>query len=147
MDTFIPHKKYQQKPNSQPWFSPECSAAIAHRNHFFHLYHQNRCAANQAAFHKARNQCHKVLRDAKASYAESIQARIEQEKVGSREFWRITNKILNRGKSPIPSIINGPEIISSSLDKAKLFASIFSANSTLDDSNHPLPEFPSRTDC
>ena len=76
MDTFIPHKKYQQKPNSQPWFSPECAAAIAHRNHFFHLYQQNRCAATQAAFHKARNQCHKVLRDARTSYAESVQAMI-----------------------------------------------------------------------
>ena len=147
MDTFIPHKKYQQKPNSQPWFGPECAAAIAHRNHFFHLYHQNRCAANLEAFQRARNQCHKVLRDAKTSYAESVQTRIEQERLGSREFWRITNKVLNRGKSPIPTIINGPEVISASSEKAKLFASIFSSNSTLDDSDHPLPEFPSRTDC
>ena len=146
MDTFIPHKKYQQKPNSQPWFTPECAAAIAHRNHFFHLYHQNRCAVTQAAFHNARNQCQMVLRDAKSSYAKSIQDRIDQERLGSREFWRITNKILNRGKSPIPTIINGPEVISSSSDKAKLFGSIFASNSTLDDSNHPLPGFPSCTD-
>ena len=82
---------------------------------------------------------------AKNSYAESVQARIDQERLGSREFWRITNKVLNRGKSPISTIINGPEVISSSSDKAKLFARIFSSNSTLDDSNHPLPDFPLQT--
>ena len=32
------------------------------------------------------------------------------------------------------------------MDKAKLFASNFAKNSTLDDTGHPLPDFPSRTD-
>ena len=78
---------------------------------------------------------------------ESVQARISPERIESREFGRITNKIPSRGKSLVLSIINGPEVISSSSDKAKLFAGIFAANSTLDDSNHPLPDFPSRTNC
>ena len=113
MDTFIPHKNTNKSLIlSQPWFSPEYAAA--------------------AAFHRARK-CHKVLRVAKISYAESVQARIEKERLGSREFWRITNKVLNLGKSPIPTIINGRKVISSSSDKAKLFASIFSSNSTLDE--------------
>ena len=34
-DVYIPHRKYQVKPNSSPWFSAACAAAIAHRNHFF----------------------------------------------------------------------------------------------------------------
>ena len=145
IENFIPHKKYQQKPNSQPWFTPECAAAIAHRNHFFHLYHRNRCDETSAAFRTARNNCHRVLSEAKDAYALSIQARIDQEQLGSREFWRITNKVLNRGKSPIPAIINDPEVLSSSSDKAELFAKIFSVNSTLDDSNNPLPDFPPQT--
>ena len=146
IDIFIPHKKYQQKPNSQPWFTPECAAAIAHRNHYFHLYHQNRSDETLQSFKTARNHCHQVLSNAKSSYAESVQARIQQQKLGSREFWRITNKILNRGKPPIPALLNGPEILTSSSDKASIFASNFAKNSTLDDSGHPLPVFPSRTD-
>ena len=35
---YIPHRKYQVKPHSSPWISAACIAAIAHRNHFFHLY-------------------------------------------------------------------------------------------------------------
>ena len=35
MDVYIPHRKYQVKPHSSPWFSAACAAAIVHRNHFF----------------------------------------------------------------------------------------------------------------
>ena len=37
IDVYIPHRKYQVKPHSYPWFSVGCVAAIAHRNHFFRL--------------------------------------------------------------------------------------------------------------
>ena len=145
MECFIPSKKYQQRPNSQPWFTPECASSIAHRNHFFHNYHQNRTADSKAAFRTARNHCKRVLRNAKDSYAESVKARVAEQRLGSREFWRITNRVMNRGKSSVPTIINGPEVISSARDKAKLFAMNFASNSTLDDHGHPLPDFPSRT--
>ena len=35
IDVYIPHRKYQVKPHSSPWFSAACAAAIVHRNHFF----------------------------------------------------------------------------------------------------------------
>ena len=147
MESFIPCKKYQQRPNSQPWFTPECAAAIAHRNHFFHLYHKDRFNETaEANFKAARSHCQRILRNATDTYAQSIQEKIGNQRVGSREFWRITNNVLNRGKATIPTIINGPEVISSSIDKANLFASNFASNSTLEERGHPLPEFPSRTD-
>ena len=146
METYIPSKTYQQKPNSQPWFTPECAAAIAHRNHFFHLYHQNRTDETKAEFKNARNHCKRVLRNAQQSYAESIQARIGQEALGSKEFWRITNKVLGRGKAAIPTLIEGPTQVISSTDKANIFASKFAAHSTLDDLGCPLPDFPPVTD-
>ena len=34
-EVYIPHRKYQVKPHSSPWFSAACAAAIVHRNHFF----------------------------------------------------------------------------------------------------------------
>ena len=37
-----------------------------------------------------------VLRNAKDSYAAAIQSRIENERLGSREFWKITNKVLKK---------------------------------------------------
>ena len=42
IDVYIPHCKYQFKAHSSPWFSAACATAIVHRNHFFHLYQQNK---------------------------------------------------------------------------------------------------------
>ena len=59
--------------------------------------------------------------------------------------WRIPNSVLNKGKSAITPLFNGPEMLSSASDKAKLFTENFSKNSNLDDSAIFLPVFPSRT--
>ena len=58
---------------------------------------------------------------------------------------QIANTILNKGKSTIPPLFNGPEVLSSASDKEKLFAENFSKNSNLDDSSIYLPVFSSRT--
>ena len=42
-------------------------------------------------------------------------------------------------------LFNGPKVLSSASDKAKLFFENFSKNSNLDDSETSLPVFPSRT--
>ena len=55
-------------------------------------------------------------------------------KLGSLEFWRITSSVPNKGKSTIPPLFNGSEMLFSASDKAKLFAKNFSKNSNLDDS-------------
>ena len=55
------------------------------------------------------------------------------------------NLALVTSKSAIPPLFNGPEVLSSASDKAKLFAENFSLNSNLDDSGVSLPVFPSRT--
>ena len=57
----------------------------------------------------------------------------------------IANNVLNKGKSTIPPLFNGLEVLSSASDKAKLFAENFSKNSNLDNSGISLPVFPSRT--
>ena len=147
MNCFIPSKKFQQRPNSQPWFTPECAAAIAHRNHFFHVYQQNRDDDNaHAEFNAARNYCRRILRNSKCSYAQTIRTEISNERPGTCGFWKISRKVLNSGKASVPTLIHGPEVISSSSEKAKLFAANFASNSTLDDQGHTLPDFPQLTD-
>ena len=87
-------------------------------------------------FRQASNCCKRALEAAKLAYAN---------KFGSRDLWQIANSILNKGKSAIPSLFSGPEVLSSASDKAKLFAENFSKKSNLDDSGISLPVFPSRT--
>ena len=87
----------------------------------------------------------RVLEAAKLAYATKTNESITSQKLGSRDFWRTANSVLNKGKSAIPPLFNGLEVLSSASDKAKLFAKNFSNNSNLDDSGISLPVFPSRT--
>ena len=142
---YIPHCKYQVKPHSSPWFSAACAAAIVHRNHFFRYYQQNKSSESKVKFRKASNRCKRVLEVAKLAYATKTKESITSQKLGSRDFCRIANSVLNKGKSAIPPLFSRPEVLSSASDKVKLFAKNFSKNSNLDGSGISLPVFSSRT--
>ena len=121
------------KPRSSPWFPASCAAAIVHRNHFFCLYQKDKSSDSKVRFRQASNRCKRVLEAAKRPYADKKES-IASQQIGSRDFWGIANSVLNKGKSAIPPLFNGPEVLSSASDKAKLFAENFSKNSNLDDS-------------
>ena len=67
------------------------------------------------------------------------------QKLGSRDFWRITNRVFNKDKSVIHPLLNTSEWLSSASDKVKLFARNFSRDSNLDGLGTSWPIFPSRT--
>ena len=74
----------------------------------------------------------KGLEAAKLAYANKTKASITSHKHDSPDFWQIANSVLNKGKSVIPPLFNGPEVLYSASDKAKLFAENFCINSYLD---------------
>ena len=145
IDVYITHRKYQIKPHSSPWFSAACAAAIINRNHFFRLYQKDKSSDSKVKFRQTINRCKRVLQAVKRAYANKRKESITSQKLGSRDFWRIANRVINKSKSAIPPLFNGPKVLSSASDKAKLFAENFSMNSNLDDSGISLHVFPSRT--
>ena len=145
IDVYKPHRKYQVKPHSSPWFSAACAAAIVHKNHFFCLYQKEKSSDSMVQFRQASNHCKKVFEAAKLAYANKTKESISSQKLGSRDFWQIAKSVLNKGKSAIPPLFNGPEVLPSASDKAKLFAEDFSLNSNLDHPGISLPVFPSTT--
>ena len=117
----------------------------SYRNHFIRLYQREKSFDSKVKFRRASNRCKRVLEAAKLAYANKRKGSITSQKLGSRNFWRIANSVLNKGKSAIPPLFNGLEVLSSASDKAKLFPENFSLNSNLDDSGVSLPVFPCRT--
>ena len=85
-------------------------------------------------FRQVSNCCKRVLEAAKLEYASKSKESITSQKLGSQDFWQIANIVLNKSKSAIPPLFNGPEVLSSASDKATLFAENFSKNSNLEDS-------------
>ena len=96
-------------------------------------------------FRQASNRCKRILEAAKLAYANKTKESITSQKLGSCDFWRIANSVLNKGKSAIPPIFSGPEVLPSAYDEAELFAENFSKKSNLDDLGISLPVLPSRT--
>ena len=86
IDVYIPHRKYQVKLHSSPWFSAACAAAIVHRNHFFHLYQREKSSDSKVTFRQASNHCKRVLEAAKLTYANKTKESITFQKLGSRDF-------------------------------------------------------------
>ena len=84
IDAYIPHRKYQVKPHSSPWFSAACAAAIVHRNCFFRLYQKDKSSESKVKLTQATNCCERVLEAAKLVYANKTKESITSQKLGSR---------------------------------------------------------------
>ena len=89
IDAYIPHRKYQVKSHSSPWFPAACAPAIVHRNHFFRLYQKDKSFDSRVKFRQTNKHYKRVLEAAKLTCANS-------------DFWQIANSVLNKGKSTIP---------------------------------------------
>ena len=106
------------------------------------MYQKDKSSDSKINCRQASNPCKRVFEGAKLAYANKTKGSITSQKLGSRDFWQIANSVLNKGKSAIPPLFNGPEVLFSASDKAKLFAKNFSKNSNLDDAGISLPFFP-----
>ena len=88
-DVYIPHRKYQMKLHSCPWFLVACAVVIAHRNHFFGLYQQNKSFASKGKFRQASNRCKRVLDAANLLMLIKQKSLSVPTKLDSHDFWRI----------------------------------------------------------
>ena len=122
---YILYIKYQVKPHSSPRFSTACAAAIVHRNHFFRLHQKDKFSDSIVIFRKASNRCKRVLEAAKLAYSNKTKESITSQKLGSCDVWRIPNSVLNKGKSPIPSLFNSLEMLPSAFDNTKFLLKTF----------------------
>ena len=89
------------------------------------MYQKDKSSASKVNFRQASNPCNRVLETVKLAFANKIKDSITFQKLGSPDFWQIANSVLNKGKSAIPPLFNGPEVWSSASDKAKLIAETF----------------------
>ena len=150
MEAYIPHRTYQMKPHSQPWFTPECAAALSQRDHFFHRYRRDRSNNNLSLFRAARKHCKATLHEAKSRYAFHVRESIANQKLGSKDFWRIYKSVTNGNKSSIPALCidsgnTSAFMATTSIDKAELLCKEFAKNSSLEDGGKSPPPFPPRT--
>lgn len=83
-------RKYQVKPNYF-WFTPDCSAPIADRNHFSDKI--DKSDQNICLFVSARNNRKNVFNEVKSLVANRMSPRITPNKFVSREYCRLSNSV------------------------------------------------------
>ena len=105
---------------------------------------QNKFSESKLRLRKASNHCRRVLEAATLAYATKKES-ITPQKLGFQDFQQIANSVLNKDKSAVLSLFNGPEVLSSTSNEAKLFTKNYSNNTNLNDSGISLSVFPSRT--
>ena len=86
IDVYIPHRKYQVKPHSSPWFSAACAAAIVHRNHFFRLYQKDKSSDSKVKFRQVLILAKGFLKLPKLHMLIK-QESITSQKLGPWDFW------------------------------------------------------------
>ena len=130
------------KPSSPKWFSRECEVAIAEKNKLFQSFKRFPSAGTHTAYRSARNACKSVIEKAKASHIDRISAKLLACPSGSRSFWALSKAICSNfcGSSFPPMQHTSGHPVTSSIEKANLFARSFAANSTLDPSNQTPPQ-------
>lgn len=121
------------------------SVAIAQKNHNFRLYQRDFSHHNRQLFVVPRNLCEMVLQGALPLFAERIGHCIASSNFSSRDYWRLSNSVLNESEFSILSLLSQFEGLSTSPGKAVCFAFKFFLNSLLDSSVVSLPNLPLRT--
>ena len=107
------------------------------------MYQKDKSPDSKINCRQASNPCKRVFEGPKLAHANKTKGSITSQKLGFRDFWQI-NGVLNKGKSAIPPI-QQPEVLSSTSDKAKLFAKTFLRTLILMTQVSLYLFFPSRT--
>ena len=139
MRAYIPYSLTTFSP-SNPWFDRACSSAISDREGAHRSYQASPSELTHATFISARNRCSAKLRRARSSFHKRKIDKLNSSPT-EKCFWSLSKKIFNNFcNSRFPSLIRPDgSIACSPTDKANLFGSYFSANSSLSDSNAPDP--------
>ena len=139
MRAYIPYSLITFSP-SKPWFDRACSSAISDREGAHRSYQASPSELTHATFISARNRCSAKLRRARSSFCKRKIDKLYSSPT-EKCFWSLSKKIFNNFcNSSFPSLTRPDgSIACSPTDKANLFGSYFSANSSLSDSNAPDP--------
>ena len=94
-----------------------------------------------------RNDFTKLNRKSKAEYNNKLIEQLNSSVISGKQWFKVANKFRKQQSiHTIPTLIDGESEASTNEDKATLLNSYFCSQSSIDDSNHHLPNIPT-TDC
>ena len=95
-------------------------------NQFFCLNQQNKLCKSKGKLRQDNNSFKKVFQSSKLAYPSKAKEFLTSQKLDYRDFWQISNGVINKAKPAMPSLFNCLEVLSSVSVKEKLSAKSFS---------------------
>ena len=140
IEAYVPYSFSRTSKGSQAWFNNQCSIAIKERDVAFKAWQQSPSEDTHSSYISARNTAKSVLRSAKHNF---LKRKCDELSSSSSEgsLWSLAKNISqNFSQSSFPPLFRADGTVAATpSEKANLFGTLFSSNSTMDDSSFPNP--------
>ena len=127
MSNFIPNDYIKIQPKGPPWIITEIKRLIKKQNRFYKNFQRKGCKPqDKEAVDNFRNECFNAINIAKENYLTNLGKQLNDSKTGTKAYWKVSNKLLNKSNIPIiPPILCNNKFITRFAVKANLFNEYF----------------------
>ncbi len=149
METHIPKRTINKRKKDKPWMTGYIRHLLSQRNKWNGIFGKSGKLEDRTERNRLRSLCKKEIRIAKAKYRINQTAQLSDPNIGVKKYWSIMKEIYgNKIKASIPTLIDDNVTYSTDIDKANLFADLFSSQCSLDPPppGYSLPDLEYLTD-
>ena len=138
---FIPNRIITVRNKDAPWITPEIKAVLRMKTRVYRRYvKKGRTLHDLHELNLLRSRSKQLINEAKERYEKKLTASLSTAGTGSKRYWSIINRLLNKRKIPqIPPLRVNNEVISDTLKKADLFNKYFAEKCTVVNTDSVLP--------
>ena len=139
-DKAISNKVITVKLSDQPWVTCRRKQLVRTRKRTFRQYRRTNDMRFWIRYKTVRNTVVNEIRKSKKEYYEKLDPLLSSDNCDPKDFWKTSKQILNlQSTTNIPTLIMNQEYAENDLQKANMLNAFFTAQTTLNDTNKPLP--------
>jgi hypothetical protein len=143
LKTLIPCRKAKISTHDQPWITPYIKHCQCVRRRFFRRAKSRNDVASWEAYKSADKEYSDVTSTAKRDYSKNLCDSLNATNVCAKQWWKLLKSIYGGKNSDsnnvIPDLIIDGQVVDDIFQKCEILNSFFVEQSSLDDSNVPLP--------
>ena len=127
---YIPTRHIRIRNRNKVWMTATLHHLSRQKHRLFRAAKRSGSPADWTKFKQKRNECNAAFQKAKINYKNQLSAQLDQEPLGSHQWWTKAKKISNISspKTPIPDIEEGSTLATTDDDKAEVLANFLLHN-------------------
>ena len=140
VEKHIHRKTVVIRPHDKPWMNSKVRKAIRKRNRLLKNHSRLKTSASWEKYRVQRNYTTTLIRSNKALYYVNLNNKLQEPEVSSKKWWGIVKSLYGQKmRETVPTLMEGPNIISDAKEKAEVLNDYFCSQSTIDDGAATIP--------